>query len=134
MAVWREPVKLTLFCPRGAIQTCHLRGANNFRKVYYYGDKSFQPVSARECVQKGALIRGEARVSDIYRWDGLTSGFEQLVAELYREYVKPFAHRVTTDVMGDVIEKRFSKVSRNLDYEIQAELKAQDIICHCEHP
>ena len=32
------------------------------------------------------------------------------------------------------IEKRFSKVSRNLDYETQAELKAQDIICHCEHP
>lgn len=30
------------------------------------------------------------------------SGFEQEVAGLYREYVRPFAHRVTTDVMGNV--------------------------------
>ncbi|MDH2328014.1 M20/M25/M40 family metallo-hydrolase [Cereibacter sp. SYSU M97828] len=30
------------------------------------------------------------------------SGFEQPVARLYRNYVKPFAHRVTTDVLGNV--------------------------------
>lgn len=30
------------------------------------------------------------------------SGFEHGVAELYRKYVEPFAHRVTTDVMGNV--------------------------------
>lgn len=30
------------------------------------------------------------------------SGFEQDVAKLYREYVQPFCHRVTTDVMGNV--------------------------------
>jgi putative aminopeptidase FrvX len=31
------------------------------------------------------------------------SGFEQPVAKLYREYVEPFADKVTTDVMGNVI-------------------------------
>ncbi len=30
------------------------------------------------------------------------SGFEREVAELYRDYVRPYAHRVTTDVMGNV--------------------------------
>jgi putative aminopeptidase FrvX len=30
------------------------------------------------------------------------SGFEQRVARLYRDYVEPFADRVTTDVMGNV--------------------------------
>src|SRR3954454_8211346 len=30
------------------------------------------------------------------------SGFEQPVAELFREYVRPYAHRLTTDVMGNV--------------------------------
>jgi putative aminopeptidase FrvX len=30
------------------------------------------------------------------------SGFEQPVAALYRDYVGPFAHRVTTDVLGNV--------------------------------
>jgi putative aminopeptidase FrvX len=30
------------------------------------------------------------------------SGFEKSVAQLYRDYVTPFAHRVTTDVMGNV--------------------------------
>ncbi len=30
------------------------------------------------------------------------SGFEQPVAELYRKYVEPFAHKVTTDIMGNV--------------------------------
>lgn len=30
------------------------------------------------------------------------SGFEQPVAKLFREYVQPFADRVTTDVMGNV--------------------------------
>jgi putative aminopeptidase FrvX len=30
------------------------------------------------------------------------SGFEREVAELYRNYAKPYAHRVTTDVMGNV--------------------------------
>jgi endoglucanase len=30
------------------------------------------------------------------------SGFEQPVARLYREYVKPYADRVTTDIMGNV--------------------------------
>ncbi|MFI0848932.1 M20/M25/M40 family metallo-hydrolase [Mesorhizobium sp. IMUNJ 23232] len=30
------------------------------------------------------------------------SGFEQPVAELYRDYVEPFADKVTTDVMGNV--------------------------------
>jgi putative aminopeptidase FrvX len=30
------------------------------------------------------------------------SGFEQQIAELYRDYVTPYAHRVTTDVMGNV--------------------------------
>jgi putative aminopeptidase FrvX len=30
------------------------------------------------------------------------SGFEQAVAALYRNYVAPFAHRTTTDVMGNV--------------------------------
>jgi putative aminopeptidase FrvX len=30
------------------------------------------------------------------------SGFEQDVAKLYLEYVQPFSHRVTTDVMGNV--------------------------------
>lgn len=33
------------------------------------------------------------------------SGFEQPVAELYREYVRPFADIVTTDVMGNVTAK-----------------------------
>lgn len=31
------------------------------------------------------------------------SGFEQPVARLYREYVEPYAHQVSTDVMGNVI-------------------------------
>jgi putative aminopeptidase FrvX len=31
------------------------------------------------------------------------SGFEQPVAQLYRDYVIPFAHKVTTDVMGNVM-------------------------------
>ncbi|GLS30764.1 M42 glutamyl aminopeptidase [Mesorhizobium albiziae] len=30
------------------------------------------------------------------------SGFEQPVAQLYRDYAAPFADRVTTDVMGNV--------------------------------
>ncbi|MCZ0961049.1 M42 family metallopeptidase [Paracoccus benzoatiresistens] len=30
------------------------------------------------------------------------SGFEQPVARLYRDYVQPFAHKVTTDIMGNV--------------------------------
>ncbi|WP_136685779.1 M42 family metallopeptidase [Falsirhodobacter xinxiangensis] len=30
------------------------------------------------------------------------SGFEQPVARLYRNYVEPFAHKVTTDVLGNV--------------------------------
>lgn len=30
------------------------------------------------------------------------SGFEKLVAQRYRQYVHPFAHRVSTDVMGNV--------------------------------
>lgn len=30
------------------------------------------------------------------------SGFEQPVAKLFREYVEPYAHRITTDVMGNV--------------------------------
>src|SRR5690606_20626062 len=30
------------------------------------------------------------------------SGFEQPVAKLYRDYVEPFADKVTTDVMGNV--------------------------------
>ncbi|TIV70901.1 MAG: M42 family metallopeptidase, partial [Mesorhizobium sp.] len=30
------------------------------------------------------------------------SGFERPVADLFREYVRPFAHKVTTDVMGNV--------------------------------
>jgi putative aminopeptidase FrvX len=30
------------------------------------------------------------------------SGFERPVAELFREYIGPFAHKVTTDVMGNV--------------------------------
>ena len=30
------------------------------------------------------------------------SGFEQPVAELYREYVTPYADKVTTDIMGHV--------------------------------
>jgi endoglucanase len=30
------------------------------------------------------------------------SGFEREVAELYRAYVQPYAHRVTTDVLGNV--------------------------------
>src|SRR4051794_20568271 len=30
------------------------------------------------------------------------SGFEGEVARIYRDYVQPFAHRVTTDVMGNV--------------------------------
>jgi putative aminopeptidase FrvX len=30
------------------------------------------------------------------------SGFEQPVAQLYRDYVAPFAHEVTTDIMGNV--------------------------------
>jgi len=30
------------------------------------------------------------------------SGFERDVAELYRNYVRPFSHRVATDVMGNV--------------------------------
>ena len=30
------------------------------------------------------------------------SGFEQPVAQLYRDYVRPFSHRVTTDIMGNV--------------------------------
>jgi len=30
------------------------------------------------------------------------SGFEQPVAELFRDYVRPFAHRLSTDVMGNV--------------------------------
>ena len=30
------------------------------------------------------------------------SGFEREVAELYRNYVRPYADRVTTDVMGNV--------------------------------
>lgn len=31
------------------------------------------------------------------------SGFEQPVAQLYRDYVTPFADRVTTDIMGNVM-------------------------------
>lgn len=30
------------------------------------------------------------------------SGFEQPIAKLFREYVGPFSHQVTTDVMGNV--------------------------------
>ena len=30
------------------------------------------------------------------------SGFEQPVAELYREYVTPYADKITTDIMGNV--------------------------------
>lgn len=30
------------------------------------------------------------------------SGFQQPVARLYRDYVRPFADQVTTDVMGNV--------------------------------
>jgi putative aminopeptidase FrvX len=30
------------------------------------------------------------------------SGFEQPVARLYRDYVEPFAHKVTTDILGNV--------------------------------
>lgn len=30
------------------------------------------------------------------------SGFEQPVARLYRDYVQPFAHSVTTDILGNV--------------------------------
>ena len=29
------------------------------------------------------------------------SGFEQPVAELYREYVTPYADKITTDIMGN---------------------------------
>ena len=30
------------------------------------------------------------------------SGFEQPVARLYRDYVQPFADKVTTDILGNV--------------------------------
>ena len=31
------------------------------------------------------------------------SGFEGEVAELYRDFAQPYAHRITTDVLGNVI-------------------------------
>jgi endoglucanase len=42
------------------------------------------------------------------------SGFEQPVAGLYRDYVCPFAHSVTTDVMGNVIATINPKASMRI--------------------
>lgn len=44
------------------------------------------------------------------------SGFEQPVARVYREYVSPFANKITTDVMGNVTASINPRASTSVMY------------------